>query len=331
MPNIRQLEILVALADTLHFRKAAERTNTTQPNVSEQLRALERRLGAQLFERSRARVLITPIGEQVVSVARRILKDLKEMQVLASSGGRDLEGLLRLGVPPTIGPYLLPHVMPELHNAYPALKLYVREDIPKSLPIALEAGSIDVALTILPIGQGDLESVILFREPLLLAVACDHPWAERESVTATELRGSDLLALGPGHQLHDVALTIAAEFGANVRREFEGTSLDTLREMVIMGLGITFLPGLYAHREIVSDPNIKILELEGRALHRTVGLSWRRSSARAQAYASLARSIRQVSADRFGSFGTSFREEVSLGQQDAIAEHAFRVGTSALP
>ena len=130
MPNLRQLEYLVAVADTLHFRRAAERTNTTQPTISEQLKALEDRLGTQLVERSRSRVMITPLGAQIVDVARRIQRDVAEIQGLASSGGRELAGLLRLGLPPPIGPYLLPHIMPKLHAAYPDLRLYIKEELP---------------------------------------------------------------------------------------------------------------------------------------------------------------------------------------------------------
>ena len=140
MPNLRQLEYLVALADTGNFRRAAELVNTTQPTLSEQLKALEVRLGAQLVERSPTRVVITPIGEQVVTVARRMLADSNEITRLAASGGRELSGVLRLGLPATIGPYLLPHVVPELHRRYPDLQLYVREELPGELPALLESG-----------------------------------------------------------------------------------------------------------------------------------------------------------------------------------------------
>ncbi|MEM6495652.1 MAG: LysR substrate-binding domain-containing protein [Pseudomonadota bacterium] len=299
MPNLRQLEYLVAVADTLHFRRAAERANTTQPNVSEQLKALEERLGAKLVERSRSRVLLTPLGVQVVEVARRMLRDLSEIRMLASSGGRELSGLLRLGLPPTIGPYLLPHVMPELHKTYPELKLYVREDLPEQLPRALEEGSLDAVITLLPITKADFETKHLFREPLHLTVAHDHPIAEKKIVTKSDLEGQDMLALGPGHQLHDLVVSLCGEFGANLRFEFEGTSLDTLREMVIMGLGITLLPGFYVRREIESDPNLRTIPIEGRSIHRSVGMVWRRASARADDYAKLAGFFSRIIQEHF--------------------------------
>ena len=288
MPNLRQLEYLVALADTLHFRRAAERTNSTQPTLSEQLKVLEGRLGTQLVERSRTRVLLTPVGQQVVEVARRMLRDANEIRMLASSGGRELSGLLRLGVPPTIGPYLLPHVLPAVRRAYPELKLYVRESLPEDLPRMLEDGRLDLVITLFPVVQGELTGVTLFREPLLLAVASDHPLASCRNVRKEHLDGQDVLALAPHHQLHDTVLSICEEFGANLRRDFEGTSLDTLREMVVMGLGVTFLPALYVQREIVGDPNLKTMPIEGRSIYRTVGMVWRRATARRAEYERLA-------------------------------------------
>lgn len=284
MLNIRQLEYLVAIADTLNFRRAAERTNTTQPTLSEQLKALEDRLGAQLVERDRTRVLMTPIGSQVVTVARRILRDAAEIRELAASGGKELAGVLRLGLPPTIGPYLLPHVLPSLHRSYPDLKLYIREETPELLPRALDDGTLDVIITLLPLQNTDLRSVHLFREPLYLVVGADHPLAGRKTVQRSDLDGQDVLALGRGHQLHDVVVSLCEEIGARLRRDFEGTSLDTLREMVVMGLGMTFLPGLYVRREIMSDPNLSVLELHGRSIYRSVGIAWRKSSARQDSY-----------------------------------------------
>lgn len=288
MPNLRQLEYLVALSETLHFKRAAERTNSTQPTLSEQLKALEERLGVQLVERSRTRVLLTPIGHQVVEVARRMLRDAGEIRMLASSGGRELSGLLRLGLPPTIGPYLLPLVLPALHKTYPSLKFYVRESLPDELPRMLEDGRLDLVITPLPIAQGEFTSVTLFREPLLLTVGADHPLASRHTVRKEDLNGEDMLALGPGHQLHDAVLSLCAEFGARLRLDFEGTSLDTLREMVVMGLGITFLPSLYVQREILADPHLKTMPIEGRAIHRTLGMVWRRTSALQGDYEKLA-------------------------------------------
>jgi len=236
---------------------------------------------------------------QVVAVVRRVLLGIAEIRALGATGGRELSGLLRLGLPPTIGPYLLPHVLPALHKTYADLKLFVRESPPGQLPAALEDGTLDVVITMLPVQSEDLASTFLFREPLLLAVGADHPFARRGAVDRAELSGQDVLALGRGHQLHDAVQSLCIEFGARLRYEFEGTSLDTLREMVVMGLGITFLPGLYVRREIVGDPNLKILTINGRSLHRSVGLVWRRTSAQQASYLKLAEFFKDAIADQF--------------------------------
>ena len=289
MPNIRQLEYLVAIADTLNFRRAAERTHSTQPTLSEQLKSLEERLGAQLVERGRTRVILTPIGGQVVEIARRVLRDCNEIRQLTASGGKELLGVLRLGLPPTIGPYLLPTVLPGLRRSFPDLKLYIREEVPEILPRSLEEGTLDVVITLLPVPETEFVSRSLFREPLYLVVASDHPLASRSVVQRADLADKDVLALGHGHQLHDVVVSLCEEFGARLRYEFEGTSLDTLREMVLMGLGVTFLPGLYVRREILADTNLKVLELHGRAIYRHVGVVWRKSSALQSSYERLSR------------------------------------------
>ena len=294
MPNLRQLEYLVAVADTLNFRRAAEKTNATQPTLSEQLKALECRLGVQLVERTRTRVILTPIGTQIVGIARRMLADAEEMRALAASGGKELAGVLRLGLPPTIGPYLLPRVIPELHRSYPGLKLYVREELPSTLPRALEEGRHDVIMTLLPVRGAELVSQPLFREPLYLAVGPEHRLVQQCMARRSDIEGEDVLALGPGHQLHDVVLALCDELGANLRLDYEGTSLDTLHEMVAMGLGITFLPALFVKTVIARDTSLKMLEIEDRAVYRTVGIVWRRSTARQTSYETLTGVLRNL-------------------------------------
>jgi LysR family hydrogen peroxide-inducible transcriptional activator len=294
LPNIRQLEYLVAIADTLNFRRAAERTNTTQPTLSEQLKALEERLGAHLVERDRSRVLLTPIGVQVVEIARRILRDSNEIRQLTASGGKELAGVLRLGLPPTIGPYLLPLVLPSLHKSFPELKLYIREEVPEALPRALSEGTLDIVITLLPVQGSELVSHALFREPLYLVAAADDPLAGMRKVQRSDLDGRDVLALGRGHQLHEVVVALCEEFGARLRYDFEGTSLDTLREMVMMGLGVTFLPGLYVRREIMTDPHLKVIELHGRSIYHNIGIAWRKSSALQSSYEQLATFFRNA-------------------------------------
>lgn len=298
MPNLRQLEYLVAIADAGHFRRAAERVNTSQPTLSEQLKALETRLGAQLVERTRSRVVMTPLGLQIVQIARRMLGDAAEIRALAASGGRELAGVLRLGMPPTIGPYLLPQVIPQLHARYPDLKLYVREELPNRLPGELDEGLHDLIITPLPLRGSELHAFPLFREPLYLLVGADHPMADRTSVRKSDLEGQDVLALGPGHQLHDVVLALCSELGAKLRFDYEGTSLDMLREMVATGLGVTFMPGLYAQTMLARDTSVKQLEIEGRSVYRTIGMAWRKSSERGATYTQLAEMFRSIALEK---------------------------------
>ncbi len=303
MPSIRQLEYLVALADTLHFRRAAERCNTTQPTLSEQVKALEDRLGAQLVERNRSGILLTPIGAAATEIARRILRDANELRTIAAMGDATLKGVLRLGLPSTIGPYLLPHVVPMLHRTYPELKLYVREELPQSLPRTLEAGGYDMIITPLPVRGEELHTIELFREPLFLTVGADHPLAQKDRIERADLEGQEVLTLGPGHQLHGVVLALCQEFGATVRLDYEGTSLDMVREMVITGLGITFMPGLYVRRELTSDSRLKVKRLTGRAVYRTIGMAWRKTSARYRSFEALAELFRTTLQAEAGDMG----------------------------
>lgn len=300
VPTLRQLEYLLAIADQRSFRRAAELCSTTQPTLSEQLKVLEERLGAQLVERARAGAMLTPIGEQVAAIARRVLKDVGEIRSLARAGDTTLKGVLRIGLPATIGPYLLPAVVPELHRRYPELRLYVREELPELLPAGVEDGRFDLIITPLPVRREELETADLFREPLYLTVASDHRLAARSRIERGDLEGENVLTLGPGHQLHDVVLALCEELGARARLDYEGTSLDMLREMVITGLGITFMPGLYVRRELTRDPNLKVLRIQGRSFYRVIGLAWRKSSARHELFAGLADLIRDTVDREYG-------------------------------
>lgn len=294
MPSLRQLEYLLALEERRHFRRAAEACAVSQPTLSAQLRSLEKRLGVQLVERNRTTVIMTPVGRQIAAIGRRMLSDAEEIRHLAAVQGRGMSSMIRLGLPPTIGPYLLPRMIPELHAAYPNLKLYVREDIPESLPPALERGLHDVLVMPLSINRQDLEVQPLFREPLYLAMAVDHPLANRGKLNRRDLRGYAVLTLESGHQLHEQVKMLCDEVGAKLMSDYEGTSLDTLREMVGMGMGLSFLPGLYVQSSLSEDRTIKVSAISGAPIYRTVGLVWRKSSARTQEFLVLAEHFREA-------------------------------------
>lgn len=288
MPSLRQLEYLVAISDARHFRRAADRVGASQPTLSAQLKALELQLGARLIERDRSSVIATPVGEQVVSLARRILQDVQEIRDVAARRGGEFAEVIRLGLPPTIGPYLLPKIIPELHKEYPDLKLYVREDKPQALPPALKEGRYDVLIMPLPLADSGLETLAIFREPLFVAMAADHPLAKKRTIFRGDLKGQSILALEVGHQLHEQVEAVCEEVGANLNFNYEGTSLDTLREMVGMGMGLSFLPGLYVRSNLRRDSSVTVLELKDRPLHRTIGLVWRKSSYLTPEFESLA-------------------------------------------
>lgn len=302
MPTLRQLEYLVAVAETLHFRRAAEKVHGTQSTLSLQIKALEDRLGVQLVERSRTRVVMTPIGNEVVAIARKVLRDVKDIRDLAAVDRKDFTGVVRLGLPHTKAPYFLPRVVPDLRRAYPDLKLRIYEDLPLALTAGLRDGVHDIIIVPMPVVAEDLHSVPLYREPLYVAVAADHPLARQDRIHRSALKGQSVLALGPGHQLHELVLALCEEFGAKVLTDYEGTSLNTLREMVAMGVGITFFPGLYVRTVLVQHKTIKTIELTGRQVYRTVGMAWRKSSARHAHYEQIAKLFASVIERDFSDF-----------------------------
>lgn len=302
MPSIRQLEYLRALEECRHFRRAAESCGVSQPTLSAQLRSLEDRLGVQLVERSRSRVILTPVGAEIAEIGRRVLRDVEEIRHLAVRPGTGLGGMVRLGLAPTIGPYLLPKMIPDLHAAYPELKLYVREDLPEALPDALEQGRYDVCVLSLPINRKELESQPVFREPLYLAMAADHPLAGRKTVNRRSLRGQSILTLEVGHQLREQVEALCADVAATLLSDYEGTSLDTLREMVGMGMGLSFLPGLYVRSSLGQDPSINIADVNGPPIFRTIGLVWRKSSSRGTEFRTLADHFRKTVGREFPEF-----------------------------
>lgn len=295
MPNLRQLEYLVALADTQNFRRAAERTNTTQPTLSEQLKALEGRLGFQLVDRASTGTTLTPVGAKVVEIARRMLRDANEIRTLSSSQNNKLSGYLKLAVPSTIGPYLFKYAAPRLHSAYPQLRLHVREDFPSNLFRTLFESQDDLIIALSPSPSDDIVSVPLFREPLHLVMGADDPLAKSDTVSIADLKGRDLLTLGSAHKLHDDVLPVCEEAGAKLRFDFEGTSLDMLREMVIMGLGVTFMPGLYTNRELANDVDVTVRSLSDRKIYRTIYMGWRKATLRAGAYEKLVEFFKKLS------------------------------------
>jgi len=277
-PTLRQLQYFIALAETPHFRRAAARLRISQPTLTSQVAALENGLAVQLFERSRAGSALTPAGRDLLAGARRVVEEFQGLVDRAQSIARGPVGTFRLGVTPTLGPYLLPHVLPEIHRKYEELKFFVREGAPQLLEHDLRAGEHDLILTALPLDAGDPVVVPLFREPLRLVVPADHRLAGRESVQPSELRGEPVLTLEEHHHLHRQVAHLCERFGAQVMRDYEGTSLDTLRQMVVMGMGIAFLPALYVRSEIHQPEALHVTGVSGERMERVHALAWRPTS-----------------------------------------------------
>ncbi|TQV78501.1 hydrogen peroxide-inducible genes activator [Denitrobaculum tricleocarpae] len=294
MPTLQQLRYLVAVAETLHFRRAAELTHVTQPTLSGQLRELEEKLGVQLVERSRARVILTPIGTEIAGRAKGVLRDVQEIVEVAKHEQNLMGGTIRLGVLPSLGPYLLPHILPELHRRFPDLKFYVREGLPQALLGGLDDGSYDLLLFPLPVTGSDIAHTRLFRESLLVVAPTDHRLAKKQQVEQTDLKDETVLTLERGHRLHDQVHELCAQYGAKLALDYEGTSLDTLRQMVGMGMGLSLLPALYVRSEVSNDDQVVARHLRTRRPFRMIGMVWRRHSARQDEFQALAELIREI-------------------------------------
>jgi LysR family hydrogen peroxide-inducible transcriptional activator len=294
MPTIQQLRYLALLDETLHFRRAAELAHVTQPTLSAQLSALEAKLGLQLVERSRARVVMTPEGHEIATRARRILREVDEITELANRGRQPLGGTIRVGVVASLGSYFLPLVIPDLHASHRDLRLYVREGPAVDLMARLDEGALDLLFVPLPARGPDLDNARLFREPLLAVAANDHPLAQLGTVPRERLKGETILSLEPGHRLHEQVRQICADTGAEISLEYGATSLDTIRQMVGMGLGLSLLPALYVRSEVQPNRLVTARPLAGPQPFRTVGMVWRKRAARAGEYTELAQILRRI-------------------------------------
>ncbi len=277
--TLQELRYLVALADEGHFARAAERCHVGQPTLSTQLKKLEEFLGVALFERSKRRVIPTPLGEAAIAQARIVLEEAAKLRQLADHGQNPMAGPLRLGIIPTLGPYFLPHLLPIIHRTYPELRLLLREDLTHNLLTRLRAGKLDLCLLALPIHNGGLAVSPLFEEAFVVALPLDHPLTAQSHVRRQDLLAHDVLLLEEGHCLREQALDICGTTRSAAGEEFKATSLETLRQMVAASAGCTLLPTLAAISG--GDMSTKMM-IETRPFtepspRRTVGLAWRRS------------------------------------------------------
>ncbi len=290
-PTIKQLRYLVALADRLHFGRAARACHVSQSTLSAGIQELEALLDADLVDRNRRRVSLTPLGEQVVAQARRVLEEVERLCAIADSAREPLSGPLRLGIIPTIAPFLLPPLMPALRRAFPKLQLLLKEALSADLCRALLAGELDVVLYALPYRCGGVEEEPLFADPFYAAFPPgDDPLPER--VPTEDLDGRTLLLLEEGHCLRDHALAACSLPGVDPAQSILGTSLLTLVHMVDNGLGVTLLPEMAIDGGILAGTGVRAVPLAESAAARTIGLIWRKGSPRREEFRRLAAFMR---------------------------------------
>lgn len=293
--NLRDLRYLVALADHRHFGRAASASFVSQPTLSTQIRKLEEELGVALVERAPRKVMLTPAGRDMAERARRILAEVEQMKEAARRTRDPEAGTVRLGLFPTLAPYLLPHVLPRIRARFPRLELLLVEEKTDQILARLRDGQLDAGVLALPVHDEQLHVEPLFEEPFVLAVPTSHPFAQRQKpLDLHDLDDQHLLLLEEGHCLRDQALDVCRAAGAGERDGFRATSLETLRQMVAAGVGITLLPTLAVQPPVAPSPDVRLLPFKGRAPSRDVAMVWRRSSAMGGFLAQLAQEFRAL-------------------------------------
>lgn len=305
--SLRQLQYAVAIAESLSFRKAAERCHVSQPSLSAQLAQLEKALGVRLFERDRRRVLVTAPGREIIERARLVLRETDDLVELARRARDPLAGTLRIGVIPTISPYLLPRVTSAFRATYPRLTVMWVEDKTAALVRSLDAGTLDAALLALEADIGDVEREIVGHDPFVLATPLGHPLGAKTSpARPAELRGTSVLLLDDGHCFREQALAFCSSAKAH-ELEFRATSLSTLVQMVAGGAGVTLLPRLAVSTE-AKRAELRVRPFAEPAPRRTIALVWRKCSPLGPALRQLAGPTRSAYAEPDEPRGGSARQ-----------------------
>ena len=294
--NLRDLRYLVALAEHRHFGRAAEACFVSQPTLSTQIRKLEDELGVTLVERAPRNVLLTEVGREIVERARDVLHEAEQIRAIARRTRDPEAGSVRLGIFPTLGPYLLPHVVPRVHGVFPRLELLLVEEKTEVVLERLRGGKLDAGILALPVHEESLHQELLFEEPFVLAVPDSHPLAKRKRLKLADLANESLLLLEDGHCLRDQALEVCHLAGAGERKGFRATSLETLRQMVAAEVGITLLPTLAVNPPVAQVDNVRLIEFTPPPPHRRLAMVWRKSSAQHAFLLRLAEVIRQLPA-----------------------------------
>jgi len=296
LPSPRQLQYLITLSETKHFGRAAMRCNVTQSTLSAGLKELEALLGVTLVERTKRRVVVTPLGRTMAARAREILQYLHDMADLAAGGARKLAGPLSLGVIPTIAPYVIPSAVPAICKAFPDLKLFFREEQTSQLLTRLRQGELDLALIALPYDTGDLNSLPLADEDLVACLPAKHKLAAQKTLTPMMLAKAPLLTLEGGHCWREHSWTACRLGNRRANEVFQATSLSTIVQMVAEGLGVTLLPRMAVPVEIVGQKGVVVRPVSPSSPARSISLLWRATSARDQEFTKLGSVLREVCA-----------------------------------
>ena len=307
-PSIKQLQYLVALRQSGHFGKAADACFVTQSTLSAGLRELESLLGVTLVERTRRVVRFTALGQRIADKAIRVLREAEELAEMARAEGEPLHGELRMGVIPTIAPFLLPAILPRLRQQWPNLKLFLREETSTAACEALHRGQLDCVLLALPFGCGEVDSAPLFDDPLFVAFPANEAPPAR-TVEAESIDENRMLLLEDGHCLKDHALSACNRPELRAHAAMMGTSLHTLVQMVDNGLGVTFVPGMAIDAGILSGTDVEARALGSDRPYRRIALIWRRSSPRESEFQLLASTLRRIACDGDGGRGVAGGEE----------------------
>ncbi len=295
LPTLRQLQYLKLLAEHGSFSRAADAAFVTQPTLSAGVQELEKVLGAQVVDRGRSGVILTPIGEEAVQRAKDILARAEDLVQAARSAGQPLTGRFRLGVIPTVAPFLLPKALPILRERFPKLSLYLREDLTHRLIAALKAGALDAALIALPYDTTGLETAHVSDDVLVAALPPNHPLCAGGPVEPDDLEDENLILLEDGHCLRDHALSVCGMEPPKLGEEgFAATSLHTLVQMVGSGLGCSLLPTMAVDAGLAEDANVAVRPLAGDGSRREIVIAWRKGSSRGVEGSMLAEALRDA-------------------------------------
>ena len=279
-PTLKQLRYLCAVAEHQHFGQAASACHVSQSTLSAGIGELEDALGVSLVERNNRRVFLTLLGEEVVERARDLLVNVEDMISLCAGAGAPFQGRMRMGVIPTVAPYLLPDLLGKIRIRHPAFKLFIREDLSQALVDSLLAGELDVLLLALPFPAEQVETMPLFEDDFFLACLDSHPLATRSALKSADLKGESLLLLEEGHCLRDHALEACKLRDSQVSLPYQATSLATIVQMVANDIGVTLLPGMAVKAGIVGDTALTVRAFDQAGVTRKIGLMWRKKTPR---------------------------------------------------